>query len=94
VRRVVRVPGPDVGAYDWVMRSGHRPWFRPKRYGYGTVPVTSEGWVTIAVYVLVLTGGVIVVHGAVGRLVLILLLTGGLLSRGRMTAPMRWRWGR
>ncbi len=63
-----------------------------RRDGCYSVPVTWEGWVTIAVYVVVLTGGVIVVHGADGRLALVLLLTGGLLLviRGRMTAPMRW----
>jgi hypothetical protein len=28
-----------------------RYWFRPKKYGYGAVPTTWEGWTSIAVYI-------------------------------------------
>ncbi len=29
-------------------------WFRPKAYGYGVTPSTWEGWVVVAVYILVI----------------------------------------
>ena len=28
-------------------------WFVPKRYGYGAVPVTWEGWAVVAVFVAI-----------------------------------------
>ena len=28
-------------------------WFVPKKYGYGAVPVTWEGWVVVAVFVAI-----------------------------------------
>lgn len=31
-------------------------WFKQKRYGYGAVPSTWQGWALVAVYVAVITG--------------------------------------
>lgn len=31
-----------------------RPWFKPKTYGYGAVPVTWEGWLSTLLFVLVI----------------------------------------
>ena len=33
---------------------GHRPWFGPKRIGYGLRPQTWQGWLIIAVLVAVI----------------------------------------
>ena len=33
------------------MDSGHgKPWFVPKRYGYGAVPISWEGWALVAAF--------------------------------------------
>jgi hypothetical protein len=29
-----------------------KPWFAPKRYGYGAVPATWQGWVATAVFIV------------------------------------------
>lgn len=33
-----------------------RPWFRPKRYGYGAEPVNWKGWLATGVYLAVVAG--------------------------------------
>ena len=33
-----------------------RPWFGPKRVGYGIRPQTWQGWLIVAVFVAVVTG--------------------------------------
>jgi hypothetical protein len=33
-----------------------RPWFGPKRIGYGIRPQTWQGWLIVAVFVAVVTG--------------------------------------
>jgi len=33
-----------------------RPWFGPKRFGYGISPKTWQGWLIVAVFVAVVTG--------------------------------------
>ena len=36
---------------------GKEPWFRAKRFGYGAgLPFKWQGWVTLAVYLLAMTG--------------------------------------
>lgn len=35
-----------------------RPWFRPKRLGYGTAPATWEGWGVTAIFVLLAVAGI------------------------------------
>jgi hypothetical protein len=36
---------------------GKEPWFRAKRFGYGAgLPFKWQGWVTLAVYLLVMVG--------------------------------------
>ena len=36
---------------------GDRPWFRPKRYGYGTgLPIAWQGWVMLLVHIALITG--------------------------------------
>jgi hypothetical protein len=38
----------------------HEFWFKPKTYGYGAAPVTWEGWVLVAAYVLVISAAMVV----------------------------------
>lgn len=34
-----------------------KPWFRPKRYGYGSgLPIAWQGWVVLLVYLMVVIG--------------------------------------
>ena len=36
---------------------GDRPWFRPKRRGYGTgLPIAWQGWVMLLVHIALITG--------------------------------------
>ena len=40
-------------------------WFKRKRYGYGWVPATWQGWLILAVYVAVIAGaGPFLLHDA------------------------------
>jgi hypothetical protein len=79
-----------------------RYWFKAKRYGYGWVPATWEGWAVIAAYMLLETVGIVPFVlwyagslMAVGMLAAyILLLTCGLVWICMRTGEKaRWRWG-
>ena len=71
-------------------------WFAPKRYGYGAgLPIAWQGWVTLAVFVLMVVGPVIlntdfkttamiVFPGAIAFTILVATKTRG---------GWRWRWG-
>ena len=72
-------------------------WFRAKRYGYGWgFPVTWQGWVVMAVFLLVLLGaGRLLMPQHVGAFLAVALLASvGLIAvcfaKGE---PTRWRWG-
>ena len=80
-------------------------WFKAKRYGWGWTPVTIEGWLVIAGFVVLLVVGVLVlsheVRAGADRSVAILLfglwvalLIGGLAGIGYAKGePPRWPWG-
>ncbi len=40
-----------------------RPWFEPRRFGYGATPVTSQGWTTTAMFVVVVVLDVLRLRG-------------------------------
>jgi hypothetical protein len=44
--------------------SGKRPWFGPKRIGWGYRPQTWQGWLVTAIMVAVLIGAASVAQGA------------------------------
>lgn len=83
-----------------------RYWFKARSHGYGAVPVTWQGWLTVAVFVIVMTGlwFVIVPSGASSDvpwtalalwLTAVAILTTGFLAfcRSRTEGEWRWRWG-
>jgi hypothetical protein len=78
-------------------------WFRPKRYGYGAMPVTWQGWVVTGLAVMLAIGaaapaaafgrtmpGLWMALVAFQAAVLALLW---LVARGKTEGGLRWRWG-
>lgn len=78
-------------------------WFKRRRYGYGWVPVTWQGWLTLGVLLVVVLGGAWVVKdapqgelsdevaiylAAVLASVLVLLFISN-----KKGPSLRWRWG-
>lgn len=86
------------------MTTRQRPnWFKRKRYGYGWVPVTWQGWTVVGSYIVLLFAGSLLLQDApkdalswqlliyfVGLAVITILL----LLITRATGPTaKWRWG-
>ena len=80
-----------------------RPWFGPRRFGYGVTPITGQGWACVGLYVLAmavtptLMGRDLRGAEALGTLGVllgctVLLLVVVLLKMDR-SKPLRWRWG-
>jgi hypothetical protein len=73
-------------------------WFPAKRYGWGWgPPITWQGWVVMAVFVVLLAAGAIGLLPTYGQLVFMLYslglcaaLVGVCWLKGE---PPRWRWG-
>ena len=73
-------------------------WFPAKRYGWGWgLPLVWQGWVVLAIFVLLIAAGVIVVLPSNGPLffggyvaLLCVLLVAVCWVKGE---PPRWRWG-
>ncbi|TAK98652.1 MAG: hypothetical protein EPO08_18515 [Rhodospirillaceae bacterium] len=73
-----------------------KPWFRPRRYGYGSgFPVSWEGWAVLAIYMGALFGIRFLVRGSPLMILAVIPLTGLLLwiCRARTEGGWRWRWG-
>lgn len=80
-------------------------WFKAKRYGWGWTPSSIEGWIVVAIFVVLVTAGVVVFltqlrAGAdpfrAGLLfaLWIAVLVGVLIAIGCAKGePPRWRWG-
>ena len=76
-----------------------KPWFHPKRYGYGAgLPCSPEGWVVLALFLMVAAGAQPALALAnrpdagamvVGADVLALVIICAVKTRG----GWRWRWG-
>ena len=80
-----------------------KPWFAPKRYGYGAgLPISWEGWLVLAVYLLIVCGAAfglplimpiaesvaaITVIAIVATLVLLVICI------RKTRGGWRWRWG-
>lgn len=82
-----------------------RAWFGPKQYGIGYSPVSWEGWIATAVFILILVGGIEAIQAfvpvppgpwrpVVG--VSWVAIAGGIFfmfARSRTEGEVRWRWG-
>lgn len=81
-----------------------RYWFKQKRFGFGSVPVTWEGWTLTGVYVLTLVAlSYWLTEGARAddpRLLTFSVLAGGatliflVISWRTTEGGWRWRWGK
>jgi hypothetical protein len=80
------------------MSSQPRYWFPAKRYGWGWgLPLVWQGWVVLAVFVLLIVAGAAFLLPSRGQLcfygyvaVLVLVLVAVCWLKGE---PPRWRWG-
>ncbi|MEO6470415.1 MAG: hypothetical protein ABIR57_01200, partial [Aeromicrobium sp.] len=81
-----------------------RYWFKRRRFGYGWIPVTVEGWLVLTTYIVLMIGGGITLSAVrpdagglqtalylVAALILTAALFAILIEKG--PAP-KWRWGR
>ncbi len=75
------------------LRAG-RPWFAPKRFGFGATPVTWEGWCATLGFAALMILDATAVRGPV-RWVLFAVLTVAfvILAFMKSSAGWRWRWG-
>ncbi|HEY0889935.1 MAG TPA: hypothetical protein VGE38_10020 [Nocardioides sp.] len=74
-------------------------WFKRRRYGWGWVPVTWQGWAVIIGFVVLVVGGALTLgeadDGVAGFLVYVAVLVVALFAISRVKGPSpRWRWGR
>ncbi len=86
------------------MSNSTKYWFKRRRYGYGWVPVTWQGWLTVAGFIGALLGAAYIVKDApddeitreVGLFFLIVAVAiFGLLGICKAKAPKaKWRWGK
>ena len=73
-----------------------KPWFAPKRYGYGSgLPIAWQGWAVLAIFAVGVWGAATRLQGpwkvlALGGLIIALIVITGLKTEG----GWRWRWGR
>lgn len=71
-------------------------WFKRKLYGWGWTPVTREGWLVVAVWIVIFYFSIINMdHEWLKNTIFIFLLTGVLLlicyKKGEKP---RWQWGK
>ena len=78
----------------------NEPWFKPKDYGYGNVPINWKGWAITVGFALFITGLVVTVK--MGLLSVTLCLVMALIAtaifipfiKAKTSGEWRWRWGR
>lgn len=74
-----------------------KPWFNPKRYGYGAgLPCSWEGWLVLAAFLAVVVGGAKVIEDK-GQYAILAFLSVVLLiaiTAAKTKGGWRWRWGR
>jgi hypothetical protein len=74
-------------------------WFKPRRYGYGSMPTTWQGWVVVIGFVLlVLALFAAEENGAISQIVMIALIVAVtvpflLFVRAKTDGQWKWRWG-
>ena len=75
-----------------------KPWFNPKRYGYGAgLPCSWEGWAVLAVFAATMIGGPFLLddthlrlRAAIGILAVVALV---IIVVAKTRGGWRWRWG-
>jgi hypothetical protein len=72
-----------------------KPWFEPKRFGYGTSPANWKGWLATALFVAMIALDVTRFHGAprwgFGAILIAAFVA---LVYIKSSGEWRWRWGR
>lgn len=71
-------------------------WFAPKRYGFGAMPISWQGWaLTIGFVVLLALGRILLRHSVAAYLSFAAILTTIFLVICARTTRggLRWRWG-
>jgi hypothetical protein len=72
-----------------------RPWFRPKRRGFGTgLPITWQGWLMLAMHIALITGIAILLRDRPAMMTIALILAGLApmpLYRAKTEGGWRWR---
>lgn len=85
--------------YDGEMKH----WFKRKRYGYGWVPVTWQGWLVTTIYAgIIILGGLFlnreakpVSENLLVFFTVLIVATGILFTVTHYSAPSaKWRWGK
>jgi hypothetical protein len=75
-----------------------RPWFRAKRWGYGTgLPVAWQGWALLLSHMIVVTTVALLLKGSPLLMIpatLIVLLAPLPLYAARTDGGWTWRWGK
>lgn len=72
-----------------------KPWFAPKRYGYGAgLPISWEGWVLTGLLLGFAIGGQFLLPPEL-HIPLVLIAAGAfvVVTRRRTEGGWRWRWG-
>ncbi len=76
----------------YMIREGY--WFAPKLYGIGAVPVTWQGWLATALFLLLLGLAMLMPNDAAKIAVAVPLVLGfTLLCWLKTDGGWRWRWG-
>ena len=78
-------------------------WFKPKRYGYGAVPVTWQGWALVGAAVVAIAAAAVLIHPHGGQgprvwfeffgIEVLVLAVLWLIVRSKTEGEFRWRWG-
>lgn len=81
---------------DYLKNNPKGYWFKRKLYGWGWVPAKWQGWLTLVVWVILFTLGIIKWdHEWLKNLVFILIMTGILIAVCyKKGEKPRWSWGR
>ena len=72
-------------------------WFKPKRYGYGVVPSSLEGWLVTLIFILITIYAAIKIennsfHFMVILIIGIIIFT--LIAKNKTEGEWKWRWGK
>ena len=72
-----------------------RPWFRPKRHGYGTgLPIAWQGWLVIALHIVLITGVAVLLRDRPMLMPIVVILAGLApmpIYRARTEGGWKWR---
>lgn len=73
-----------------------KPWFRAKRYGYGSgLPIAWQGWVVLVAFLAIVTGSIVLLPmwtaQAVDIVAVIVLVV---VCATKTEGGWRWTWGR